>query len=194
MVASWRVKMTRSARATLPAAGPALLADLLLDGDDQHVAVQQRRNRRLLGRRLDRTANLPAGGRFPRYIDKGSHNLGLFSVDQPRPSADRGGLCRLHQTFDIPDKAAFVPNAGRPWNTAPIPKTSRIGLPFDSWRRRAAAATPQELAQVFQPPFLWRFSGFADGFTSFRGPDGGWHLNLAQSPRVIAYSLGGKNS
>ena len=53
-----------------PAAGPALLADLLLDGEDQHVAVQQGRDGRLLGGRLDGTADLPAGSRLPRYIDK----------------------------------------------------------------------------------------------------------------------------
>ena len=53
-----------------PAAGPALFADLLLDREDQHIAVQQGRDGRLLGGRLDRTADLPAGGRFPRYIDE----------------------------------------------------------------------------------------------------------------------------
>jgi hypothetical protein len=40
--------------------------------------------------------------------------LGLFSIDQPWPSADRGGLWKLRQTFDSPDKAAFVPKARKP--------------------------------------------------------------------------------
>ena len=43
----------------VPAAGAALLADFLLDRDHQHVAVQQRGDRRLLGGGFDRTADFP---------------------------------------------------------------------------------------------------------------------------------------
>ena len=56
-------------------AGPAFLADLLLDRDDQHVAVQERGNGGLLGRGFDRTANFAARGRFPSDIDERAHSF-----------------------------------------------------------------------------------------------------------------------
>ena len=57
-------------QADASAAGPAFFADLFLDGDDEQIAIQQGGDRRLLGGRLDGTANLPAGGGFARDIDK----------------------------------------------------------------------------------------------------------------------------
>jgi len=57
-------------QAYFTAAGFSLFADFLLDGDHQHVAVEQSRYGRLLGCRFHRTADLTAGGRFPGYIYK----------------------------------------------------------------------------------------------------------------------------
>ncbi len=70
IVASWRVKTTRSCRATLPPAGLALLADLFLDGNDQKIAVEQGGDGRLFGGRFDRIADFPARGCFPRNVDE----------------------------------------------------------------------------------------------------------------------------
>ncbi len=52
----------------LAAGGFAFFADLLLDGDDEQVAVQQSGDGSLLSAGFDRTADLPARGGFPRYI------------------------------------------------------------------------------------------------------------------------------
>ena len=54
---------------TSPARVP-LLADLLLDGEDEHITVQQGGNRDLLSGGLDGTADLPVGPRLSRYIYK----------------------------------------------------------------------------------------------------------------------------
>ena len=52
------------------ATGPTLFAHLLLDRDDQEIAVEQRGNRRLLSSSFHRAAYLPPGGGFPCDINK----------------------------------------------------------------------------------------------------------------------------
>ena len=52
----------------IAARGFAFFADLLLDGDDEQVAVQQGGDGGLFGGGFDGTADLAAGGRFPCYI------------------------------------------------------------------------------------------------------------------------------
>jgi hypothetical protein len=68
MVANWRVKNDEVREGDAAAARLALFADLFLDGNDQHIPVQQGRDGSLFRCRLDGTADFAAGGRFPGYV------------------------------------------------------------------------------------------------------------------------------
>jgi hypothetical protein len=52
------------------AAGAALLADLLLDGDDEQIPIQQRGDGRLFSGCVQGAADFPPGSSLPRDINK----------------------------------------------------------------------------------------------------------------------------